>query len=87
LAGYQASCDLRGSHVGRARHGDNAFEIVRILVVGIFAGSRMLQGLLVAEGCKIGRRHVKTLMKRMQIEALYRRSRTTKQEPGHKVHP
>jgi putative transposase len=24
--------------------------------------SRMLRGLLVAEGCKIGRRHVKTLM-------------------------
>jgi putative transposase len=28
-----------------------------------FAGSRMLRGLLSAEGCKIGRRHVKTLMK------------------------
>ena len=42
-----------------------------------FAGSRMLQGLLVAEGCKIGRRHVKTLMQRMGIEALacLRRSR------------
>ena len=25
----------------------------------------MLQGLLVAEGCKIGRRHVKTLMSRV----------------------
>jgi hypothetical protein len=25
----------------------------------------MLRGLLAAEGCKIGRRHVKTLMKRM----------------------
>ena len=47
-----------------------------------FAGSRMLQGLLVAEGYKIGRRHVKTLMKRMEIEALYRRPRTTKPEPG-----
>jgi putative transposase len=52
-----------------------------------FAGSRMLQGLLVAEGCKIGRRHVKTLMKRMGIEALYRRPRTTKPEPGHKIYP
>ena len=52
-----------------------------------FAGSRMLQGLLVAEGCKIGRRHVKTLMKRMEIEALYRRPRTTKPEPGHKIYP
>ena len=52
-----------------------------------FAGSRMLQGLLVAEGYKIGRRHVKTLMKRMEIEALYRRPRTTKPEPGQKIYP
>ena len=52
-----------------------------------FAGSRMLRGLLAAEGCKTGRRHVKTLMKRMGIEALYRRPRTTKPEPGHKIHP
>ena len=51
-----------------------------------FAGSRMLRGLLVAEGCKIGRRHVKTLMRRMGIEALYRRPRTTKPEPGHKIY-
>jgi putative transposase len=39
-----------------------------------FAGSRMLRGLLAAEGCKIGRRHVKTLVRRMGIEALYRPS-------------
>src|ERR1700751_5966803 len=52
-----------------------------------FAGSRMLRGLLAAEGGKIGRRHVKTLMKRMGIEALYRRPRTTKPEPGHKIYP
>ena len=50
-----------------------------------FAGSRMLRGLLAAEGCKVGRRHVKTLMKRMGIAALYRHPRTTKPEPGHKV--
>jgi putative transposase len=52
-----------------------------------FAGSRMLRGLLAAEGCKIGRRHVKTLMRRMGIEALYRRPRTTQPEPGHKIYP
>jgi len=52
-----------------------------------FAGSRMLRGLLALQGCKIGRRHVKTLMKRMGIEALYRRPRTTKPEPGHKIYP
>ena len=52
-----------------------------------FAGSRMLRGLLAAEGSKIGRRHVKTLMKRMGIEALYRRPRTTRPAPGHKIYP
>jgi putative transposase len=52
-----------------------------------FAGSRMLRGLLAAEGSKFGRRHVKTLMRRMRIEALFRRPRTTKPEPGHKVYP
>ena len=52
-----------------------------------FAGARMLRGLLAAEGRKIGRRHVRTLMKRMGIEALYRRPRTTKPEPGHKIYP
>src|ERR1700756_1994593 len=52
-----------------------------------FAGSRMLRGLLVAEGGKIGRRHVKTLMRRMGIEALYRRPHTTKPESGHKIYP
>jgi putative transposase len=30
---------------------------------------------------------VKTLMARMGIEALYRRPRTTKPEPGHKIYP
>jgi len=52
-----------------------------------FAGSRMLRGLRALQGCKIGRRHVKTLMRRMGIEALYRHPRTTKPEPGHKIYP
>jgi putative transposase len=52
-----------------------------------FAGSRMLRDLLAAEGSRSGRRHIATLMKRMGIEALYRRPRTTKPEPGHKIYP
>ncbi len=52
-----------------------------------FAGSRMLQGLLAQEGGKVGRLHVATLMKRMGIEALYRRPNTSKPEPGHKIYP
>nr|WP_245840809.1 IS3 family transposase [Puniceibacterium sediminis] len=52
-----------------------------------FAGSRMLQGLLVQEGFKIGRLHVATLMKRMGIEALYRKPNTSQPAPGHKIYP
>src|SRR5438132_7841529 len=48
-----------------------------------FAGSRLLRDLLAGEGRKIGRRHVKTLMKRMGIEALYRRPRTTPSRRSH----
>ena len=40
----------------------------------------MLRGLLAAEGRPLGRRHISTLMRRMGIEALYRRPRTTKPE-------
>ena len=46
-----------------------------------FAGSRMLRDLLNREGIQIGRRHVATLMKRMGIEALYRRPNTSKPAP------
>jgi putative transposase len=52
-----------------------------------FAGARMLSRLLAARGSKAGRRHVRTLMQRMGIAALYRHPRTTKPEPGHKVYP
>jgi len=52
-----------------------------------FAGSRMLQGLLLGEGYKGGRLHIRTLMKRMGIEAIYRRPNTSKPEPGHKIYP
>ena len=52
-----------------------------------FAGSRMLQGLLKKEGFDVGRLHVSSLMKRMGIEAVYRRPNTSKPAPGHKVYP
>jgi putative transposase len=51
------------------------------------AGSRMLKDLLAAEGSKVGRRHVRTLMERMGIEAVYCRPRTSKPAPGHKIFP
>jgi putative transposase len=52
-----------------------------------FAGSRMLRDLLNQEGTRIGRWHVATLMKRMGMEALYRKPNTSKPAPGHKVYP
>lgn len=52
-----------------------------------FAGSRMLMGLLRQEGHEVGRQHVATLMKRMGIEALYRRPNTSMPAPGHKIYP
>lgn len=52
-----------------------------------FAGSRMLQRFLKRERFDIGRLHVSTLMKKMGIEAIYRRPNTSKPEPGHKIFP
>jgi putative transposase len=52
-----------------------------------FAGSRLMQKLLSREGYETGRLHVRTLMKRMGIEALYRKPRTSKPGDGHKVYP
>jgi putative transposase len=52
-----------------------------------FAGSRMLRDLLTTEGIKVGRLHVSTLMKKMAIEAIYRRPNTSKPAPGHKIYP
>ena len=52
-----------------------------------FAGSRMLRDMLSQQGLEVGRRHVRTLMRRMGIETLYRRPNTSKPAPGHKIYP
>ena len=52
-----------------------------------FAGSRMLRDLLIQQGLEVGRRHVRTLMRRMAIETLYRKPNTSKPAPGHKIYP
>ena len=52
-----------------------------------FAGSRMMRDMLRMEGALCGRRHVATLMRRMGIEALYRKPNTSRRHPGHPVHP
>ena len=52
-----------------------------------FAGSRMLRDLLRGEGVEIGRCRIRTMMKRMGIEAIYRRPNTSKATPGHRIYP
>jgi putative transposase len=52
-----------------------------------FAGSRMLRDLLRGEGVVVGREMVRAMMRRMCIEALYRRPNTSKPCPGHRIYP
>ena len=52
-----------------------------------FAGARMLRDFLRQENVRIGRRHVSTLMKKMGIEALYRRPNTSRKQPQNPVFP
>jgi putative transposase len=52
-----------------------------------FAGTRMLMRLLRREGLMIGRKHVGTLMRRMGIEALYRKPNTSRKHAAHKIWP
>lgn len=52
-----------------------------------FAGSRMLSELLQREGFPVGRKRVATRMKRMGIQALYRKPNTSQAAVGHKIYP
>ena len=52
-----------------------------------FMGARMLSDQLNLAGLDAGRKHVGTLMKRMGVEALYRKPDTSKKHPGHKIYP
>jgi putative transposase len=52
-----------------------------------WAGARTLKRLLRREGTEVGRKHVGTLMRRMGIEALYRRKSTSKPHPEHAIYP
>ncbi|WP_404842400.1 MULTISPECIES: IS3 family transposase [Burkholderia cepacia complex] len=52
-----------------------------------FAGARMLVRLLRREGYEVGRRRVRTLMKRMGVEALYCKPNTSRRNAQHKIWP
>jgi putative transposase len=52
-----------------------------------FLGARKLARLLKDEGYAVGRRHVGTLMRRMGIEPIYRKPRTSLPDKAHRVYP
>jgi putative transposase len=52
-----------------------------------FAGARMLRDMLKLEGFEVGRKHVRTLMGKMGIAALYRKPRTSTAHRAHQIYP
>jgi putative transposase len=52
-----------------------------------FYGSRKVRDELKGQGLKVGRGHVRTLMQKMGIEALYQKPRLSEPHPGHKIYP
>ena len=52
-----------------------------------FMGARMLRDQLARQGIHAGRRHIRTLMLKMSIEALAPQPGTSQAAPGHKIYP
>src|SRR3984957_17115853 len=50
-------------------------------------GARVLRRQLLFEALQVGRRHVRTLMRRMGLEALCPQPGTSQRHPGHKIYP
>ena len=52
-----------------------------------FYGSRRMRAWLGRQGQRVNRKRVQRLMRTMGLQAIYRRPRTSKPGPGHKVYP
>jgi len=52
-----------------------------------FYGARKIAVCLKSQGHLVNRKHVRRLMRVMGIKAIYRRPRTSKPAPGHKIYP
>jgi len=52
-----------------------------------FLGSRGIRNELLNKGCKVGRSHIRTLMRKMGIEAIYKKPRLSEPHPGHTIYP
>ena len=62
-------------------------RIDELHLLALFYGARKLTAQLRREGHDVGRRHVTTLMRRMGIEALYRKRRTSIPARGATIYP
>jgi putative transposase len=52
-----------------------------------FAGSQMMRDFLKQDSYKVGRRHVRTMMRKMGIDVLYRKPNTSRRKAGHHIYP
>ena len=70
---------------------DNDLELMRridqLFTAWPFLGSRRMMAILNGEGCRINRKRVQRLTRKMGIAALGPKPRTTKPAPGHKIFP
>ena len=70
---------------------DNDRELMRLIdeihLEEPYLGSRGMKSVLRIRGHKVGRIHVRTLMRKIGIEAIYKKPRLSKPHPGHTVYP
>lgn len=70
---------------------DNDRELMRLIdeihLEEPYLGSRGIKGVLRMKGHNVGRIHVRTLMRKMVIEALYRKPRLSKPHSDHRTYP
>jgi putative transposase len=52
-----------------------------------FMGGRSIKNELWNKGYKVGRSHIRTLMRKMGIEAIYKKPRLSEPHPDHTIYP
>ena len=71
--------------------GENELELMGLIdrqyLQTPFYGSRKMTACLRRQGHQVNRKRVQRLMRRMGIEAIYRRPNTSRRDSGHKVYP
>jgi putative transposase len=79
------------AYIGRRSRHDNAVELMRridqLFTAWPFLGLRWMMAMFSGEGCRINRKRVQRLMRKMDIAALGPKPRTTKPAPGNKIFP